>query len=140
MRKLLLIALLFPMVSFSQIQEVKVEPRVLIGEFKNGPKWSKLEHDNTTCYLTFTDETYTAFVDIKLVKFDYAPEDLEYLYKAMKETMEGPEGKDRAFILGEYRMLIRKETLMGFTTLSVATGRGVFSLTRKGIDRLFGKR
>ena len=125
---------------FAQLQEVKIEPRVLFGEFRNGPNFAKLERDGTLCYLTFRDEVYQYVTDIRRIEFLDKQQDLDSLHNAFKEMVTGPEGKDRSFLLGNNKILISKSSTWGISILTVSTDNGLFTLTKKGVDQLFGKR
>jgi hypothetical protein len=145
MRKLIsCLLVLYSGLTFAQIGEVeKRDEGVVIGTAtgrQNGlPVLKKFEVRGEDYYIiTYRNADYAQIIDIQSFGFVAAPDELEYLYQFLKDGFDTNE--DRFLSVGDARL----STIKSASSIAVYVRRagqpdGYFYVTKKQLDRLFGK-
>jgi len=162
MKKLLLLLLFIPVVSFGQIGKAKEKTkRIVIGvadkmvgypELSNLPGtdtyliyYRNLEFEvsffNVLVYTPFT--IYTAFEDFKSFTFNASKEELDYLYNALLEPLLKKDKSQKSISVGDVTLNYKKT--MSSISVFVDHPTGITDgwmgyLSKKQLARLFGKK
>lgn len=144
MRKLILI-LLVGVVGNAQMKVKDVETHELIGEYKHqGVVYAKIENVDGLARFTYRDQGY-ASIDV-YNKFYLGMEDLDTLHSLFYDMSDKSEGdKMVAEMMSGDRLIFTYKKVMGKLYASVVhdgrdgVTRGLTDITRKKINKLFGK-
>jgi DNA-binding transcriptional regulator GbsR (MarR family) len=140
MKYLIPIIFLLSYFSYSQISDGKtVEELELIGKVKS-TTLKKMEYEGDDAYfLTFDNLEYQQISDLKTLSFTASDEEFEKFYKFLKSGFETK--KQKEISVGDSRIRIEKNwsSLRIYVFFENGTD-GWFQLTKRRIDKLFGKR
>lgn len=93
---------------------------------------------DTTYLLTFANKNYSAITDMQSVSFKELGGTLASLYKILNEKFGKEDVDGESFKLGGKDVIIKStKKYVSFTLLDTGAW---FSLTKKQLDQLFGKR
>lgn len=131
---------------FGQIEKINLPESKTVGEIKSlGAFVADLKYyttsNDTTYTLMFRNLKYQTLTDIKSVSFDGKGGTLESLYNILVESLDAEKGKDNAFKLGKEDIIVKTQSMMGakYIMFWVAESGAYFNLTKKQLDKLFGK-
>ena len=147
MKKLLLLLMFTPLVSFSQIGEVKSvdDPEeILVGYNNKMTKFHKLSYsvnsDNKKLYtISYRNMKYQQIDEYGSFSFTATDEEIEYLYNFFLEQMSDKSGK--TIELGENKIFARKVgKSVQISDITPGVIDNNFWLLKKDLERFFGKR
>jgi hypothetical protein len=132
--------------SFSQFQKVEATKYVSIGKWKNGGRlshelsYSVDDNNDTTYRLLYTNESYSQIIDLKAIRFSEEGSTLDSLYSTLKECFSREKDYQISFKLGEELVTVKVDKMMGMKYIIVLSSQGYFTLTKNGLEKLFGKK
>ncbi len=140
---------LISLVSFGQISLSSPTETITIGKVGGGmgPFIASLEYskgDNQNQYmLSYNDATYTTLTSINRIKFSGNEELIETFYQMLNDLISGDAGVEKEFNIGKEVMSVKCIKNLGVKSLQIITSdrgtAGYFYVTKKQLDKLFGK-
>lgn len=134
--------LILSLASSGQITREEPVEKTVIGSLRPAGKFlaelsfSIIEGD-TVYSIMYRNLEYESLVDIQSIIFDGSDGVLDTMYNIIAEVFETK--KKISFVLGEDRVQVYFHSTMGIKYVNVWGERGYFNLTRKQLDKLFGK-
>lgn len=144
--KYILLLLLLPVISRSQVKEIETPTKGLIGQIKiiGDPvariEWIKSGND-TTYSLSFKDLQFRYINEYRKVEFSNTNGAIDTLYSILLKAFDLPKLGSSRFELGNETLEIVRRKHMGFNGINVilVKNNSSFGLTKKDLDLLFGK-
>jgi hypothetical protein len=134
--------------SNAQIQQFDVEkPKVMgkVGGSGSSPFYMSLEYfiedsGSNRFILTYNDIEYKQITVLKSISFKATDEELNSLYNLLKARIEEKKDAETNLKIGEDMVLIVTKKTMGQGVIYLAvTGKGMFVLYTKTLNKLFGR-
>ncbi len=117
----------------AQVEVIEPSPKVVIGEVGKSPYISSQLYKIDSIYcIMFRDGQYQQITSFESFCFTGSPDDL---YNQLKALSEKPNGEEISLLVGITRINVYKSS----SGLTIFKGRSHFSLTKKNLDKLFGK-
>lgn len=134
--------------SYSQITVSKVTPKKTIGTVKSGGSFLaelfyNVEENDTTYTIMYRNQSYEQLIDIQSFSFSSDDNTLEKLYEIIMTVFDKENAKNKEYQLevnlDNKPLLISNRLSMGFTFVSIREKNGYLVLTKKQVNKLFGK-
>ena len=155
MKKVILI-LVMSLSTFTTLAQIgtgsTIEEKVLVGRNNKGKmnpfyvtlERSEIDIKNTDFYvLSYRNKEHTSFVDSKYITFTATPEELEYFYNFLKEGMSLKKGTKRNIEICGNTLIVTSKKGWIYVWISheqqIGELDGIIDLTKKQLERLFGK-
>lgn len=153
MRKTLIVfAFLFSInFSYSQIKVVENSKSTIIGKvggnsmspFVASLEYVKGDADVNQYILMYNNLKYTTITDVNALSFSATESDILGFYDLLVKCFDAEKGSEKTVELGKEIVLIKTIKNLGVVSLQITTSDdgtlGYFYLTKKQLDKLFGK-